>query len=182
MCEDWKGYLSFEHDAVPSGGVDPFVKSIAPKDSSWCETRIAVLPDQTFRYSVKLTDVGVDIDKDIWRHFWRLYNLLNLSAVDMFDLEPDIALHIEAVVANFDPAVEDMVRLLIRRGIDFDHDGEFTLTGEDGTAIANAQLGVESLKLVIDPYGDVCRDVFIQHGYTVLYPGETDKLKEIIGG
>ena len=181
-CEDWKGFLAFDHDAIPSDGVDSFVKSEAPKNSSWCETRIAILPDQTCQYSIKVTDVGVDIDKDSWRHFWRLYNLLNLSTVDMFDLEPDIALDIEAVIANFDPAVEDMVRLLIQKGIDFDHDGEFTLTGEDGTAIANAQLGVESLKLVIDPYGDECRDVFIQHEYTVLYPGEIDKLKEIIGG
>ena len=108
--------------------------------------------------------------------------MLNLSSEDMFDLEPDIALDIEAVVANFDPALEDMVRLLIQKGVDFDHDGEFTLTGDDGAAIANAQLGVESFKLVIDPYGDECRDIFVQHGYTVLYPGEIDKLKGIIGG
>jgi hypothetical protein len=140
------------------------------------------VPNQTIQYSIKLTDVGVDVDKDTWRHFWRLYNMLNLSSVDMFDLEPDVALDIEAVVENFDPAVEDMVRMLIQKGIDFDYDGEFTLTGDDGTAIANAQLGVESLKLVIDPYGDECRDVFLEHGFIVLYPGELDKLKEIIGG
>ena len=181
-CEDWKGFLAFEHDAIPSDGVNPFVKSNAPKDSSWCETRVAILPDNSFRYSIKVTEGMVALDKDTWHHFWRLYNLLNLSSEDMYDLEPDIALDIEAVVENFDPSVEDMVRLLIQKGIDFEHDGEFTLFDNDGTIIANAQLGVESLKLAIDPYDDKSKEMFIDKGYTVLYPGEIDKLKEIIGG
>lgn len=181
MCEDWKGYLAFEHDAVKAQGVDPFVRSNAPRNSSWCDTRVAVLPDNTFRYSVALTDLNMDLDKDTWRHFWRMYNLLNLDKEDMYEAKPDIALDIDAILGNFDQSLEEMVRLLIMKGLDFDYDGGFSLMDDDGTTLADAQLGVESLKLVVDPYGDESRNVFIQHGYTVIDAGDIEKLKEIIG-
>ena len=39
---------------------------------------------------------------------------------------------------------------------------------EDDIVIAEAELGIESLKVIISPYDDKNREVFVKHGYTVM--------------
>ena len=178
-------FLSFSQPATPASGEaqDPYILCLAPKDAAWCQTRVAIKQDNTIGYAVRLDDLSVDLDKAAWNHFWRLYNIINLAKEDMF--VPAVSAgadDVDSVLENFDPAVHDMVRLLLQSGIEFDHDGGFALTDEEGVTVCDAQLGAESIKVAIDPLDEASREVFIQKGYTVLVPGETDKLKAIIGG
>ena len=122
------------------------------------------------------------MDKETWNHFWRLYNILNLSKEDMYVPAANTAVDLDAILENFDESIHDMVRLLVGHGIEFDTDGGFTLVGEDGYSIeGDAQLGVESLNVVIDPLDEASETAFTQRGYTVVKPGEIEKLKTIIG-
>ena len=182
---DTDDYLSFSHPATPATGTEPrpYVLCNAPKDTLWCETRVAVRPDNTIGYAVRLQEVSVDLDKGVWNHFWRLYNLLNLAKEDMFlpagTADTD---NVDSILENFDESVHDMVRLLLESGVEFDHDGGFPLLDDEGVTLCDAQLGSESIKVAIDPLDEASRQVYIQKGYTVLAPGETDKLRTIIGG
>ena len=182
---DSDDYLSFSHPATPATGTEPrpYVLCNAPKDTLWCETRVAVRPDNTIGYAVRLQEVSVDLDKGVWNHFWRLYNLLNLAKEDMFlpagTADTD---DVDSILENFDESVHDMVRLLLESGVEFDHDGGFPLLDYEGVTLCDAQLGSESIKVAIDPLDEASRQVYIQKGYTVLAPGETDKLRTIIGG
>ena len=182
---DSDDYLSFSHPATPATGTEPrpYVLCNAPKDTLWCETRVAVRPDNTIGYAVRLQEVSVDLDKGVWNHFWRLYNLLNLAKEDMFlpagTADTD---DVDSILENFDESVHDMVRLLLESGVEFDHDGGFPLLDDEGVTLCDAQLGSESIKVAIDPLDEASRQVYIQKGYTVLAPGETDKLRTIIGG
>ena len=192
IYEDADGYLSFAHPAQPgsAGCIGPYIGCKAPKDSAWCETRIAVTQTtdangrntQKINYAIRTTDVGTDLDKETWNHFWRLYNILNLSKEDMYVPAANTAVDLDAILENFDESIHDMVRLLVGHGIEFDTDGGFTLVGEDGYSIeGDAQLGVESLNVVIDPLDEASETAFTQRGYTVVKPGEIEKLKTIIG-
>ena len=72
-------YLGFISDAAPSTDGTGFFKCKAGVDTVWSMLRIA-LHDNKLKYGVKLSPVVADLDKETWNHFWRLYNLLNLSS------------------------------------------------------------------------------------------------------
>ena len=59
-----------------------------------------------------------------------------------------------------------------RVNIDFNHDGGFSLTDEEGTVIAEAELGIESEKVVFFPFDDHSRVIFTNEGYSLLTPEE----------
>ena len=190
--EDVQGYLAFQHDPIPGTNRSPgwYVGCNAPKNSAWCETRIAVTretgadgrPFQKLAYAIRLTDVGGDLDKDTWNHFWRLYNLLNLSKEDMYVSTNGATKDINAILESFDPSVHDLIRLLVDKDIPFNEDGGYSLIGDDGyTIIREAEAAVDSLMIVIDPLDDLSAQAFSMRGYTVILPGELDKLKKIIG-
>ena len=190
--EDVQGYLAFQHDPIPGTNTSPgwYLGCNAPKNSAWCETRIAVTretgadgrPFQKLAYAIRLTDVGGDLDKDTWNHFWRLYNLLNLSKEDMYVSTNGATKDINAILESFDPSVHDLIRLLVDKDIPFNEDGGYSLIGDDGyTIIGEAEAAVDSLMIVIDPLDDLSAQAFSMRGYTVILPGELDKLKKIIG-
>ena len=123
----------------------------------------------------------MDLDKGVWNHFWRLYNLLNLAKEDMFQTVGSADTDdVDSILENFDESVHDMVRLLLESGIEFDHDGGFPLLDDEGVTLCDAQLGSESIKVAIDPLDDASRDVYIQKGYTVVEVGDLPTLRSII--
>lgn len=180
---DWKDYLSFRKDASPykAGDTDPFAICLAPANSLWCATRIAILPDNTIQYGVNLTEVDENLDKATWEHFWRVYNILNIGKLDMFVPEPVFSVDYDSVIENFDPELADVVRTLLDRNLEFETDGGFALYDENGMTLCDAQLGVEELKLVVDPYSPEAKAAFESKGYKVFEINEIDKVIEYLG-
>lgn len=97
-------YLGFAADAVASTNGAGFFKCKAGIETAWCKLRIGI--QDTLKYGVKLSPVVADLDKDTWNHFWRLYNLLNLSSeLDSYypgESEEDEA-EIEEILAEGEP-------------------------------------------------------------------------------
>lgn len=75
---DMEDYLSFRSPATPSADGSGFFISNAPDNTSWMETRIAVLGN-TFKYAMKTTATDIELDKRAWNHFWNMHNLLCLG-------------------------------------------------------------------------------------------------------
>ena len=177
---DLDGYLSFSKEEIPTTpGPDAFVLPRAGRNTDWEEVRIGVTSSKIVKYNIRLTEVYSDLDKDLWNHFWRLYNILNLSKEDMFVPPVAAASLLDTILEYVAPEYADMVTLLVDKGIEFDYENEFCLTGPSGEIIADADLGVESLKVVINPHGE--EEKFEEAGYTVLHEGDIEKLKSIIG-
>lgn len=192
VFEDAQGFLAFQHAPIPGTNSSPgwYIGCNAPKNSKWCETRIAITQEtgvdgrsfQKLDYAIRLTDVGGDLDKDTWNHFWRLYNLLNLSKEDMYVSTSSATKDINAILGSFDSSIHDLIRLLVDKNIPFNEDGGYSLIGDDGyTIIGEAETAVDSLKIAIDPLDDESAQAFSGRGYTVILPGEIDKLKKIVG-
>ena len=178
--EDAEGFISFQHDEMPAASPQgAFSICRAPRNAAWTQTRIAILPSQEVLFNIHLKEDINDLDKDVWNHFWRLYNLLNLSTSDMYVEKAPVTSHLDDILGYYDEAIHDMVTFLVEKGIEFDYENEFCLKDADGEIIADAALGVDSLKVVIQPFGG--DDKLLAAGYTVLHEGDIDKLKEIIG-
>lgn len=71
-------YLTFQSDAQQSTNGSGFFKNRAGFESVWASVRVAVHENKV-KYGVRLSPVREELDKNTWNHFWRLYNLLNLS-------------------------------------------------------------------------------------------------------
>lgn len=179
---DWKGYLVFRHDYMEGADAsnEKYVASFAPKNTVWGQTRIAITGKE-YHYGVKLVRQQEPLDKDIWNHFWRLYNLLNLSKMDLYkEDEPSSGEDIETIMENYDPELREMIITLLDSNLEINPDGGFSLISDEGEILAEAQLGVKSIRVVVDPYGEDARVKFTESGYTVLEIGEIEKLKELI--
>ena len=55
----------------------------------------------------------------------------------------------------------------------------YTCKDDDGNIIAEAELGIESEKIVFSPFDDQCATIFRNNGYTILTPEEYIKLKKL---
>lgn len=176
----FEDYLSFKHEETPTAPrLDAFVIPRVAHNTNWEKVRIGITPTRDMKYGVCLAEVNADLDKDLWNHFWRLYNVLNLSKNEMF--VPPVAAHptLDDILEYVAPEYADIVTLLVNRGIMFDYENEFCLTGPSGEIIADADIGIESIKAVINPHGE--EQKFEDAGYTVLHEGDIEKLKNIIG-
>ena len=71
-------FLAFRSEPEASTDGTGFYMSKAPSQALWANTRVAV-HNNAVKFGIKLVPVAEDLDKDTWNHFWRLYNLLNLS-------------------------------------------------------------------------------------------------------
>ena len=79
---------------------------------------------------------------------------------------------IEQILEYYDETVHEVVKYLYANDIDFNHDGGFSLTDEDGNVIAEAELGIESEKVVFSPYDKNSESAFINAGYKVMTSSE----------
>lgn len=87
---------------------------------------------------------------------------------EVFFKEQEAVTTDDEVFLYYDEEVHDVIRFLLANNIEFNRDGGFGLYDEDDIVIAEAELGIESLKVIISPYDDKNREVFVKHGYTVM--------------
>ena len=79
---------------------------------------------------------------------------------------------IEVILQYYDDSVHDVVRYLLSNNIQFNHEGGFSLEDENGTVIAEAELGIEKDMVVISPYNKESESTFVIAGYKVMTPSE----------
>lgn len=87
---------------------------------------------------------------------------------ELFFKEQESVTTDDEVFLYYDEEVHDVIRYLLLNNIKFNRDGGFSLYGKDDIVIAEAELGIESMKVVISPYDGKNREVFVKHGYTVM--------------
>lgn len=77
---------------------------------------------------------------------------------------------IEQILEYYDKTVHEVVKYLFANDIDFNQDGGFSLTDIEGNVIAEAELGIESEKVVFAPFDNQSAGVFQNHGYKIMTP------------
>jgi DEAD/DEAH box helicase domain-containing protein len=115
-------------------------------------------------------------EKDNWQSFWEIYNLTQFSTIKPLSKEAIADLQtpetvLEEILENFDPALHSIVQQLYEAGISFNQEFDFDLM-ENGGTIANAALGSEEKKFVIEPYGADAVALFKERGYTIIDPNK----------
>lgn len=73
----------------------------------------------------------------------------------------------DGILIYFDENLHSVVRYLLNNNIPFDHEGGFTLFDEAGNIIAEAELGIESEKIVFSPFNSQSEIAFKSNGYTI---------------
>lgn len=81
------------------------------------------------------------------------------------DSLPEITTHLEQ--DNDNPKIKALKKKLSLEGKRFNTTGSFTLQDEEGHIIAEAELGIESDKIVFCPFNSQSERVFKNHGYSI---------------
>lgn len=71
------------------------------------------------------------------------------------------------VYMYYDANVHEIIRILIKNNIPFNPEGGFCLKDEEGIVVAEAELGVESEKIVFIPFNHESEKAFFDAGYRV---------------
>lgn len=79
---------------------------------------------------------------------------------------------IDNILAYYDENVHDIIRYLFENGIPFNRDGGFAITDVEGRVIAEAELGIETEKIVFMPFNSQSENAFKNNGYTIYDPIE----------
>jgi len=74
----------------------------------------------------------------------------------------------EGVLMYYDESVHDVIRYLQENNISFNQEGGYALLGDDGSVIAEAELGIDSEKVVFMPFNSQSETAFINAGYTIM--------------
>lgn len=76
----------------------------------------------------------------------------------------------EKIFEYYADNVHDIIRYLLDKGIPFNKDGGFTLVDGDGNVLAEAELGIESEKIVFYPFNSQSEIAFKNNGYKICTP------------
>ena len=95
---------------------------------------------------------------------YRYFNLMQLQDTCLHKVEKDADTE---VLGYYHDSVHPIVRYLIENNIPFNKDGGFTLLDEDSNILAEAELGIESEKIVFSPFNSQSAMAFINNGYTI---------------
>lgn len=126
------------------------------------------------RYNFKQPE---EIEKEEWNTFWILFNLLQFFELNKMDdkteefKEKSSELNLEDILSNFDISFHPFIEKLYAMGkikTESDEINLYSLTDSRGDSIAEADLIIHHLKLVIDPFSDKDKAVFQKNGYQII--------------
>ena len=121
-------------------------------------------------------------EKDNWIMFWKIYNLIQfhnirVESLDVKNKNNTIENEVSnEVLSNFDKELHDIVKLLFKNKIEFNMEYDFDLV-ENDVIIASAELGSHTKKIVVNPFDDESKHIYIKNGYKVFSP-DNFKLEE----
>lgn len=194
MTATTSGNLSVPIQELEDQDIDSYRSTDASFKTVHAAVNIALIEDNNTSEEEAIPEViynvitapGEDnLDKDRWNYFWRLFNLLNLgdNAVMKSELieggsEKEPELNVEEIL-NCYPGIEDIAKYLLEHHVEINPDGGFSLMKDDED-IADAMLGVEALKLVVDPLDDESKQAFENAGYRVVTGDDLETIKALI--
>lgn len=74
---------------------------------------------------------------------------------------------------NFNENIYQRIKLILKKkGLSYNNEGSFLLKDKLGNVIAEAELGVESERVVFSPFNIQSEIVFKNHGYSIMSPEE----------
>ena len=143
--------------------------------------------DFQFQSSLLVEKTANDFDKDSWSAFWYLFNLLQLIDAKAYHLErqgdffqfqllnPSAIETTVEVVDNtevlqyYDDEYHPIINQLIQHQIPFSQDGSFVLMNEgEDDVVAEAVLGFQKEKIVLEPLDEEYLQIFEDLGYTIV--------------
>lgn len=151
-----------------AGGVYLFPEPQCRFDG-FIDTAVAVhLRSLSILAAVHLQDITATIDRSSWESFWQLFNLIQEEAVITY---PDEAREADdtpiqdlgMLLANYDPSVHEVLRILHEAGIPVDPDGGFSVPS--GGRLAEAHLGIEDRKVFFGALSEESKALFLALGY-----------------
>lgn len=84
-----------------------------------------------------------------------------------------------AVLKYFKDELHNVVRYLLEHNIPFNHDEGYVITEADGSVVAEAELGIETEKIVFNPINSQSKTAFMNNGYAILTPDEYFNTKKL---
>ncbi|BAX82354.1 DEAD/DEAH box helicase [Labilibaculum antarcticum] len=128
-----------------------------------------------------LNDTIEKWEKDNWEFFWQVYNLSQFHQIEagftsklVPENKSDSNLEI---LTNFEESLHDIVRQLIKAGIEFNTEYDFDLLHNE-EIMASAELGSHDKKFFINPFSEEDQAYFIKNDYSE-YTLENFDLKNI---
>ncbi len=156
-----------------------------PNDESLPLSAFLSLKADAARISLAIPDGATQgFPTEAWNRFWQLFNLvqwvpgLRIALPDGDALADEIA-EIDAhqrewdlVVEEFEEAYHALIQLLLSNGVAFHEEQGFELVNELDETIAEAEVGITGLNIVIDALDDRSAQVFAERGFRVLKQAE----------
>lgn len=167
-------YLHFKQevnpDAVATGAAQPYLVT-KELSTHFSDTRTVVSPHNWLAQGGTrlLREQGSALDKGQWEKFWHLYNLIQRQHL-LIESSTSDSDDWEVLLSYYDEDLHDLIRLLIKNGIDFGSDGSYFVSHEGQEA--ESALGFTAAKLFIRPLSQADRDIFIAAGYHELAPAD----------
>jgi hypothetical protein len=100
--------------------------------------------------------------------FIRYFRMECIHNLEQNNKEQNIPQDTMDVYSFYDDSLHDVISFLKDNNIPFNPDGGFTLTDEQGSIIAEAELGIESEKIVFLPFNSQSELTFKNAGYTIM--------------
>ncbi len=112
------------------------------------------------------------IEKDEWENFWQIYNLIQFYAEIKYGVSEQelFTKNKYDCLVYHDPQLHDIIKQLIDNNIEFERDGGFILSTNDG--FAEAMLGFHKAKIVILPLSKDDELIFLKEGFKIISPQE----------
>lgn len=79
---------------------------------------------------------------------------------------------LESFLSFYDDRLHNVIRYLLINKIEFNSNGNFVISDESGTVIAEAELGILSEKVVFFPFNSQSERAFKNNGFVILTPSE----------
>jgi DEAD/DEAH box helicase domain-containing protein len=137
-------------------------------DNALFQSRLLVnLSEQPPLAGLREIPANTDLDRADWQAFWWLHNLRQVGQPTGLAAELPPSPSTDDVLIYYDQPYHALIEQLLVQGISFGEDGSFFLLGDRGETLAEAVLGFETAKLVIDPLGEADRRAFLEAGYTI---------------
>ena len=139
-------------------------------DNTLFQSRLLVnLKDKPTLVGFRETPPSGDLDHRDWQAYWWLYNLTQFGQMALLQSTEDnpIVAASENVLAYYDEPYHQLVSTLIARSVAFGEDGSYLLLGEQGEQLAEAILGFQEAKIVVDPLSETDQKAFERAGYRI---------------
>ena len=136
------------------------------------------LNDLSIKAACSVTELQENLEKQNWELFWQLYNLIQEECI-LVNENIDTAIlptNSDEIIDKYDclkyheEELHQIVKQLIDNNIPFNEEGGFYIEYEG--VYAEAMLGFENKKIVIQPLSDEDRKIFKKAGYQEINTNE----------